>query len=110
MDCRVTHRAPDYWISRLGALAPEKKEGRKLVVQLTTEHGGMESYVEILPEAKRAEKRLERFIKEVESVLKEMPEDRREELGYGEKDPRTEQIIELASQRQTAPSLRTLND
>jgi hypothetical protein len=81
-DCRVTHQATDFWINRLSAVAPEKKEGRKLVVQLTEEIGGMEFYVELLPKAKQAVGQLGRFVEAVEGVLKEMPQDRREEFGY----------------------------
>lgn len=81
-DCRETHRSADWWINRLAVLAPEKKVGRKLVVQLTEEHTGFETYTDLLPRAKDAYKVLERFIKAVEAVLKEMPDERRDELGY----------------------------
>jgi hypothetical protein len=82
MDCRVTHMATDFWVNRLAALAPEKKEGRKIVVQLTKEHAGFEIYVELLPKIKNAQKIMERFAAAVEEVLKEMPKDEREQFGY----------------------------
>lgn len=81
-DCRVTHLSTDFWLNRLAAIAPEKKVGRKIVVGLTEEIGGFEFYVELLPKAKLASGTLERFIGAVEGVLKDMPQDRREELGY----------------------------
>jgi PD-(D/E)XK nuclease superfamily len=87
-DCRETHRAPDWWINRLAALAPERKEGRKIVVQLTEEHTGFEVYAELLPRAKQALKVLERFVKAVEEVMKEMPDERRRELGFDLTKPR----------------------
>lgn len=87
-DCRETHRAADFWINRLAALAPEKKEGRKLVVQLTEEHTGFEIYTEQLPKAKKAHKQLERFIEAVEDVMRDMPEERLAEHGYKFTKPR----------------------
>lgn len=81
-DCRVTHRASDYWKNRIAAIAPEKKVGRKIVVQLTEDHIGMEEYAELLPKVKLTVKTLERFVEAVEGAMKEMPADRREELGY----------------------------
>jgi hypothetical protein len=87
-DCRVTHRATDWWKNRLLALAAQEKVGRKIVVQLTEEHMGFETYVDILPRAKEAQKVMERYIAAVEGVLKEMPQGRREELGYGLTKPK----------------------
>lgn len=89
LDCSVTHMAPDWWINRLSALAPEKKVGRKIVVTLTKEHGGVDIYTDMLPRAKQAQKIIERYVAAVEELLKEMPEDRREEMGYTLAKPRT---------------------
>lgn len=86
-DCRVTHRATDYWKNRLAALAPEKKVGRKIVVQLT-EGIGFEEYTEVLAKVKTVSKMFERYIKAVEGALKEMPDDERKELGYELGSPR----------------------
>lgn len=83
MDCRVTHMTADYWRNRLAALAPEKKEGRQIVVKLNTEVFGFEEYVQILPKVKTSYKVLERFIKTVEGELKTMPEGERDGYGYG---------------------------
>lgn len=93
MDCRETHRSTDWWINRLAALAPMKKDGRKLVVTLTDEHTGIETYVDLLPKAKQSVKHLEKFIEEVERVLKELPEERRTELGYGLTKPRSRTLF-----------------
>lgn len=81
-DCRVTHLSTEFWINRLGVLAPEEKVGRKVVVKLTKEEAGFEVYADLLPRAKKAMKVMERFIAAVEEVIREMPADRREELGY----------------------------
>lgn len=80
MQCSVTHRSTDYWKARLAAVAPERKSGRKTVVDLDPEK--FDEYVEMLPRAKDAVKVLERFVNEVQSVLKEMPSDRRRDYGY----------------------------
>lgn len=86
-DCRVTHRSVDYWKNRLAALAPEKKVGRKIVVQLT-EGIGFEEYTEVLAKMKVVAKMFERYISTVEGTLKEMPSDERELLGYTLGNPR----------------------
>lgn len=82
MDCRVTHRSTEWWVNRIASLAPVKQEGRKLLVTLQPEMLGMDEYVRYLPGAKNTVKILKKFIEEVEAVLKEMPPDEREELGY----------------------------
>jgi hypothetical protein len=81
-DCRITHLAPEFWVNRLGALAPERKVGRKLVVELTDEHAGFEVYVDVYKRAKLAVKVIERYIEAVEAVLKAMPQERRDEFGF----------------------------
>lgn len=81
-DCRVTHLSADFWKNRLAAIAPEKKVGRKIVVGLTEEHTGMEIYTELLPKIKLTMKQMERFVAAVEGALKEMPQDRRDALGF----------------------------
>lgn len=100
MDCRVTHLATDWWVNRLGALAPEEKEGRKIVVKLTTENAGFETYLDYLPKAKQAQKVMERFVKAVEGVLKDMPEERRAALGYGLTRPKRLDYFDADALRQ----------
>lgn len=88
LDCRVTHLSGDYWKNRLAALAPEKKVGRKIVVNLTEEHAGFSIYTDLLPRIKASMKMQERFVAAVEAALKEMPAERREEFGYTLGNPR----------------------
>jgi hypothetical protein len=87
LDCRVTHLATDYWKHRLAALAPEKKVGRKIVVQLT-DGLGFDTYTDMLPKVKLVMKVMERFAAAVEGALKEMPSDERESYGYELSKPR----------------------
>jgi hypothetical protein len=100
MDCRETHRSADYWINRLGALAPTKKEGRKLVMQLQPEVFGYETYTEMLPKVKDAMKVMERFVKTVEGDLKEMDEPTRAEHGYELGKPRRVDVWDAAAKRE----------
>lgn len=93
-DCRETVRAVDFWINRLGVTAPLEKDGRKLVVRLATENVGFEDYTEMLPRAKQAVKHIEKYVEKVEGVLKEMPQDRREELGYDLTKPRNRDVFD----------------
>jgi hypothetical protein len=102
MDCRVTHMTADWWRNRLAALAPERKEGRKAVLALNTEHYGIETYVDMLPKAKLASKHLEKFIGEIERVLKDMPQDERDELGYTLGKPRQYDTFDAQALRQIA--------
>lgn len=88
LDCRVTHLSADFWKNRLAAIAPEKKVSRKIVVGLTEEHTGLEIYTELLPKIKTSMKTMERFVKAVEGVLKELPQDRRDALGFTLSNPR----------------------
>ena len=105
MDCQVTHRAADYWINRLGALAPEKKVGRKIVVQLTKEHAGYEVYAELLPRVKTAQKVMDRFIAAVEGDLKTMHQETREELGFELSRPRRLDYWDADAKRQLIAEL-----
>lgn len=88
MDCRVTHLSADFWKNRLAVLAPEKKVGRKIMVQLTEEHAGFDIYLELLPKIKSSAKMMERFVAAVEGVLREMPQSQREAYGYALGKPR----------------------
>ncbi len=81
-DCRETHRSTNWWKAWLAASAPEVKDGRKIAVTLDADHVGLDFYVERLPDAKQTVKTLERFVEAVEGALKDLPEDRRRELGY----------------------------
>lgn len=105
MDCRVTHMAADYWVNRLAALAPEKKVGRKMVVQLTQEHAGYEVYAELLPRVKNASKVMERFIAAVEGDMKEMDQTTRESLGYELSSPRRLDTWDAEAKRQLIAEL-----
>lgn len=78
--CPVVERATDFALARIAALAPQRKEGRKMVVDL--DPGRIGVYVEQLDDVGRAIKVLERFDGAVKGVLKELPAQERRELGY----------------------------
>lgn len=107
MDCRVTHLSADYWVNRLAAMAPEKKDGRKIIVQLVKEHDGFDIYTDILPHVKNAQKVMERFIETVEGDLKAMPSERRAEFGYDLARPRNLDSWDTEAKRQLVDELGT---
>jgi hypothetical protein len=82
MDCRVTHLSADWWKSRIEALAPERKVGRKVVMELSDDSEGFAYYVEILPRVEVTLKQLQKFRDSVHEVLKKMPSEERESHGY----------------------------
>jgi hypothetical protein len=100
MDCRVTHRSTEWWQNKVAAMAPVRKDGRKLLLSLQPELFGMEEYVRHLAPAKQAVKVLEKYISEVERVLKEMPPDEREALGYRLGRPRRRDVFGASALRQ----------
>jgi hypothetical protein len=70
MECSVTHRSTDFWLRKLAAVAPERKVGRKIMVQLSDSPYDMGEYVELLPKAKMAQNVLKRYIEAVQDALK----------------------------------------
>jgi hypothetical protein len=99
MDCRVTHLSADWWKARIEAIAPEKKVGRKVVMQLTDDSEGFAYYVEILPRVEVTLKMLKRFRDNVHEALSEMPSDERKSLGYGTRQKRGTQFSASALRR-----------
>lgn len=99
MDCRVTHLSADWWKSRLEAIAPEKKVGRKIMVELTDDSEGFAYYAEILPRVEVTLKQLKRFRDTVHEALAEMPSERRESLGYRRREKKATQFSASALRR-----------
>jgi hypothetical protein len=79
-SCPVIEELTEFGLVEIAALAPQEKVGRKKVVQLAEDR--VPEYVERLGEVKHAIGVLERFEKAVSRLIKEMPTDRRAELGY----------------------------
>lgn len=79
-SCPVVEQSTDFALARIAALAPQRKEGRKMVVDL--DPGRIEVYVEALEDVAHAMKVLERFDKSVKGVIREMPAQRRTALGF----------------------------
>jgi hypothetical protein len=79
-SCPVIEELTEFGLVEIAALAPQEKVGRKKVVQLAEDR--VPEYVERLGEVKHAIGVLERFEKAVSRLIKEMPADRRAELGY----------------------------
>lgn len=99
MDCRVTHMSAPYWKQRLAALAPERKDGRKIIVQLTDDDREFEQYTEIVPQMKSVMKMMERYVEAVEEAVRHMPADRQRELGATLAKPRTLKVFDADALR-----------
>jgi hypothetical protein len=65
--------------------APEKKVGRKVVMELSDDSEGFAYYLEILPRVEVTLKMLKRFRDNVHEALGEMDSDKRKSLGYGKR-------------------------
>jgi hypothetical protein len=89
-SCAVVADVTDFALSRIAALAPERKEGRKVVVDLEPER--FDTYVATLDDVSRAKKLLERYETAVKAVLHQMPQHRRERYGYGIVEKRVERF------------------
>jgi hypothetical protein len=79
-DCPVVRRLTHYAAAEIAVLAPERKVGRRTVVDL--DPALYSTYVEQLENVGQARKILERYEESVRATLREMPTSRREELGY----------------------------
>jgi hypothetical protein len=83
MDCTAVHRSADYWKARIEAEAPAEKQGRKVVLKLSSDdNGGFAHYAELLPKVKLARATLEKFEETVTEVLRRMSDERLTELGF----------------------------
>jgi hypothetical protein len=79
-SCPVVEELTEFGLVEIAALAPQEKVGRKTVVQLVEDR--VPEYVERLEDVKQAQGVLSRFEESVKRLVKEMPVERRAELGY----------------------------
>jgi hypothetical protein len=79
-SCSVVKDATDFAKMEIAALAPQRKEGKAMVVDLDPSR--VEEYVDRLDEVSEAIKILGRYEESVKRVLRDMPEIRRASLGY----------------------------
>lgn len=87
-SCPIVDRYSDFALSEIAALAPQRKDGRKTVIDLDPSR--IEEYVSKLDDVGNARKVLERFESKVREVLLRMPQDRREGLGYVRRERRAD--------------------
>lgn len=73
MDCPVIDRLTKYEVARIQALLPPDEDPDPTALEL---------YVAKLEEVKTAVKTLEAYAERIKSVLKELPAERRQEMGY----------------------------
>lgn len=86
-SCPIVVDLLDFAKMEIAALAPAEKRGRKTVVEL--DPGLMPEYLYRFENAQEAVKILERFVDAVRRVLKDMPQEEREKLGWQLKDRST---------------------
>lgn len=79
-SCPVVADLTDFALTRIAALAPAEKRGRSTVIELHVPRAA--EYAHELERVKVARAVLKRFDDSVRDMLKEMPTERREELGY----------------------------
>lgn len=96
-SCGVIKQATDFTLAKLAALAPEHKEGRKIVVGLDPQR--MDEYVAQLDTVAQARKALERYEESVRGLLLRMPQERRERYGYGLQERRLDYFSPQALRR-----------
>jgi hypothetical protein len=83
-SCPVVPQLTTWAATRIATLAPERKEGRKTVVDIEPER--MEEYTAELAKTTRAVQVLERFAESVKTVIKQLPAEERAALGYEVKE------------------------
>lgn len=79
-SCPVVRELTQYAKAQIAVLAPERKEGRRTVVDL--DPALYDTYAEQLEDVGQARKILDRYDESVRKVLREMPAQQRERLGY----------------------------
>lgn len=89
-SCPVVEQLSDWSKTRIAALAPVVKRGRKTVMDLDPEK--VADYAERFKDAKEAKRILERFEKAVRDLLVEMPAEERGRLGFDVRDRRESQF------------------
>lgn len=89
-SCPVIHELSDYALTRIAALAPTRKEGRKTVLALDPDR--LNDYAEELGPVNDALRVLERYAETVKGLLRELPEEQRAEAGYKLR-PRTNNVF-----------------
>lgn len=79
-SCGVVNWLTDWSLTKLLELAPQEKQGRRMVVEL--DESLLPEYAEQLVRVKQALGVLKRFDESVKDVIRQVPDERRQELGY----------------------------
>ncbi|MDQ1584472.1 MAG: putative RecB family exonuclease [Microbacteriaceae bacterium] len=79
-DCPIISRLSDYSLSKIAIMAPEEQQGRKKVITLDPDL--FTTYAEELPRISLARKTLEKVEKAIRDAIKDLPEDKRNALGF----------------------------
>lgn len=79
-SCAIVPELSDFALTRIRALAPEEKVGRKKVVRVVPE--ALETYVDEMDKAGIANRVLSRFTDAVKDLMRDLPLDQLAEAGY----------------------------
>jgi hypothetical protein len=79
-SCSVVRDVTDFTAARIAALAPQTQDGRSWNVDLDPSR--IDEYVAALDEVSQAHKLLERYEDAVKALVKRLPQQKREGLGY----------------------------
>lgn len=102
VPCRETKRATTFWRGKLALTAPLVKDGRKTRVALADDGDEVERIIqEDLPEMQRVRKHIEHVEKELKEVIRELPDEDRQRLGWA--------LQSRTSKRMPAEGLRELH-
>lgn len=80
-SCPVIGDLTDFALTRIAALAPTHQQGRRRVVELDPDR--VQEYAGHLETVKTARAVLKRFDDSVRGLLRELPDERRRQLGFG---------------------------
>jgi len=93
VTCRETHRATQYWRGRMSILAPLTKEGRKTKAAFIAEGMELERIVkDELPKMQQTRKHLELVEELLKELIRDMPIEERERLGWAVKDRKSKEL------------------
>jgi hypothetical protein len=91
-SCREPRRATAYTRSRIAALAPTEKVGRKIRVAFRPNGDTIGELIGELPQMIETRKHIERVEEELKTVIEHMSDEQRERLGWELKDRRRRNI------------------
>lgn len=83
MECDTVRKAPKYWKGTMAVLAPKTTVGRRVTLEFLDELEDLEELVkDVLPSAIQARGHIGMFEERLKQLLRDMPSEKRKELGW----------------------------